>query len=455
MLRAMETRNGTASAEGVVLRSADLRTLVRLVRDAVRPMVRRRHGRLVCVVPHPPSADLPGTVEVEAATAVVRSVAADLSYYGVAVSGVVEVDDAPAGTQVAGLLAGGEVDLGTGEVYLVSRTGLARLAPPAADQVLLRSGHRITTAEAAATLTPWAGASPPRGSGGRVAIVTGGGGGIGRAVAEGLAADGAAVVVADLGCDPDGAGRDPGPAEGVVREIAAQGGQAVAACVDVSQPADCDELVALALRRFGRVDALVHAAGVVRPALVFELTDEDWDTVHAVHVTGARNLVHSALPAMRRQRHGRVVLLSSRSVTGSPGQVAYAAAKGAVLGYARSLAAELAGTGIGVTAVLPSGRTRASAPDRPSTRRRRIELLRARHHGIADPAAYRASPQQDPENNAAMVGWLCGEAAGTVSGRVFGTGGWSVELYRPTTVAAAVDLPATLTAEQLGALGTG
>jgi NAD(P)-dependent dehydrogenase (short-subunit alcohol dehydrogenase family) len=288
-----------------------------------------------------------------------------------------------------------------------------------------------------------------------VAIVTGGGGGIGRAVATGLAADGAAVVVADLGCDPDGAGRDLGPAGSVAREIEARGGRALAVCRDVSRPEECAELVEETLQHFGRVDALCHAAGVVRPALVFESTDEDWGAVFGVHVTGAEQLVRCALPAMRRQRRGRVVLFSSRSVAGSPGQTAYAAAKGAVLALGRSLAAELAGTGIGVTTVLPSGRTRASQPDRLSPRRRRIELLRARHHGITDPAAYRAAPEQDPRTNAAMVSWLCGDEAGAVSGGVFGTGGWRVEAYRPSGVAAAIPRPAVVTAADLRALTTG
>jgi NAD(P)-dependent dehydrogenase (short-subunit alcohol dehydrogenase family) len=192
---------------------------------------------------------------------------------------------------------------------------------------------------------------------------------------------------------------------------------------------------------------------VVRPALVTEFADEDWDAVFGVHVAGAEQLVRGCLEPMRRQGYGRVVLFSSRSVTGSPGQAVYAAAKGAVLALGRSLAAELAGSGISVATVLPSGRTRASAPGRVSTRRRRIELLRARYHGITDPAAYRDSPEQDPQTNAAMVSWLCGAAAGAVSGQVFGTGGWWVERYRPGAVAASIPRPAAPAAEHVRALG--
>ncbi len=260
-------------------------------------------------------------------------------------------------------------------------------------------------------------------------------------------------MVADLGCDADGAGRDPGPAAAVAAGIVARGGRAVAACVDVRRPEDCAELARRAVAAFGRLDAVVHAAGVVRPALVFESADQDWDAVHGVHVAGAEALVRSCLPELRRPGSGRVVLLSSRSVTGSPGQAAYAAAKGSVLALGRSLAAELAGSGVTVGTVLPSGRTRASRPDELTTRRRRIELLRARHHGITDPAAYRDSLEQDPATNAAMVSWLCSAAGGAGGGQVFGTGGWRVDRYRPSGVAARRPWPAVLTAADVRALG--
>ena len=438
------------SIRAVVLEATDVRSLARLTRVAVRPMVRRRGGKLVCVVRHPASADPPGTTLCEATAAFVRSAAADLDYYGIAVFGVIGVDADPGAARLAALLT--TEGTTAGEVYLVTGTELSRLAPPAVERELVRSDRRLRTAEVAGAL----GHRPvPDGSAilaGRVAIVTGGGGGIGRAVATGLAADGAAVVVADLGCDVDGRGRDPGPAEAVAREVVARGGRAIAACADVSRPEDCRDLVRQAVGRFGRLDAVCHAAGVVRPALVFESTDEDWDRVFGVHVTGARNIVRSALPALRGQGYGRIVLFSSRSVTGSPGQAVYAAAKGTVLGYGRALAEELAGSGICVTTVLPSGRTRASAPGPVGTRRRRIELLRARHHGITDPVAYRDSPEQDPETNAAMVSWLCSEQAAGVHGQVFGTGGWHVDRYRPAARGSSIALTAAPTREDVLAL---
>ncbi len=420
------TLAGVGPVRLAVLASPDLRELAGLVRVAARPLVKRRSGALVCVLPlaahlaRLPAADLARTAAAEAAAAFFRSAAADLDYYGVPVTGVLAVDPAPAALLTEG----------TGGVWLASGGEPARVVPIEVERELVTSDRRLRTADVAAAL------GGPATLAGRVAVVTGGGGGIGAAVAAGLAADGAAVVVADLGCNADGAGRDPGPAAAVAAGITARGGRAVAACVDVASPDGCAALARRAVAAFGRLDAVVHAAGVVRPALVFEATDEDWDAVHRVHVAGASALVGECLPELRRHGSGRVVLLSSRSVTGSPGQTAYAAAKGAVLGLAHQLAADLAGAGITVATVLPSGRTRASAPERLDSRRRRIELLRARHHGITDPAAYRDSPEQDPATNAAMVSWLCSPAGAAGHGRIFGTGGWRVERYRPSTLAA-------------------
>ncbi len=253
--------------------------------------------------------------------------------------------------------------------------------------------------------------------------------------------------MADLGCDADGRGRDPGFAQDTAYEITRRGGRAVAVCTDVSRPDECRDLVAQTLGAFGRVDALCHAAGVVRQALVQEATDEDWDAVLSVHVAGARHLVEACLGPMSERGHGRVVLFSSRSVTGSPGLSTYSTAKGAVLAYGRALADRTAGSGVHVNVVLPSGRTRASAPQAPGARRRRIELMRARHHGIADPVAYRAAPEQDPENNVAAISWLCGPGAG--NGLLVGTGGPRVELYRPGAVDWSIPLSELLTSRDI------
>lgn len=454
------------------------RTLARWTRTAAaRLLADRRGGALVCVVRCGESPDLPNRAVCESVAGFVRSAGCDLARYGISIRGVLVGGGRPQLASRAGTapLAGTaqlvrilieELAGPSGEIYLVTDPELGRISPPTVERELVRADHRLRATEVAGVLPdrlgmPGPGPVPgPDGSAtgdmtNRVAIVTGGGGGIGRAVASGLAAHGVAVVVADLGCDPDGRGRDPAPAEDTAREISRRGGQAIALCADVSRPDGCRDVVERTVRAFGRVDVLCHAAGVVRPALVFDSTDEEWDSVLDVHVAGAEHLIRTCLDPMRRQRYGRIILFSSRSVAGSPGHGAYAAAKGAVLALGRSVAAHVAGSGVSANVVLPSGRTRASMPSAPTARQRRVEILRARHHGIADPLAYRNSPEQDPENNVALINWLCTEQAAAVNGRIFGTGGWHVDLYRPSAVAVSVPLPRVLTAADVRALSTG
>lgn len=421
-----------------------LRMLAQRIRAAARQVSARKGGTIVCVLRGAASGCLPDMALCGAASALVRSAASELTYYGGTVFGIVVAasDSEPVGAagELAHVLSHAE-DSRSGEVYVVTNDGVGRIAPARALRSLMRSEQRLEiagVAEAlAVSLNLPAGAQATRDMkrmAGRVAIVSGGAGGIGRAVATGLAASGAAVVVADLGCSADGDGRDLGPAQAVADEIRAEGGRALAVCADVSSPEECGQVVGEAMSEFGRVDVLCHAAGVVRPALIFEFDDADWDTVFGAHVTGALNLIASCAEPMRRGGYGRIVLFSSRSVAGSPGQAIYAASKAVVFELGRSLARETAGTGICVNVVLPSGRTRASRPDRPTARRRRIELMRARHHQVSDPVAYRESADQDPENNVPMIAWLCGEAAAPVSGHAFGTGGRQIDLYRPAII---------------------
>lgn len=449
--------------------AGELRCVVaaaRRSRAAARLLSTRRGGALVCVVRLPDGPVRPEATACESLSGFIRSAAAELSHYGVAVWGVLVADD-PTRPRATGahtpLTVAAELvrtltlrldPASAGQVYLVTADGAGRVVAPSVTRELLRTDRRPPTALVTDVLdrelgSPGAG---PSGPSDRVVLVTGGGGGIGRAVATGLAEQGAAVVVADLGCDADGTGRDPAVAERVVREITDRGGRAVAVCADVSRPEECRGLVAETVRTFGRVDALCHAAGTVRQSLVHDASDDDWEAVLSVHVDAARYLAEACLGPMRRQGDGSIVLFSSRSVTGSPGLSTYSTAKGAVLAYGRSLASATADSGVRVNVVLPSGRTRASMPQAPSARRRRIELLRARHHGISDPVAYRNAPEQDPETNTAPIAWLCGRRAETVSGLVLGTGGWRIDLHRASSVSQPVALSRALTREGLRAL---
>jgi len=179
---------------------------------------------------------------------------------------------------------------------------------------------------------------------GRVALVTGGGRGIGAAVVRRLAAEGAAVGVVDL---------DPGPAEEVAAEVRAQGGRALAVGCDVTGRSDVEAAAAAVGSEFGRLDILVACAGVTRDNLIHKMTDDDWEEVIAVHLRGAFLCVQAAQAYMVRQKYGRIVLISSTSALGNRGQANYSAAKAGLQGMARTLAVELGRFGVTVNVVAP------------------------------------------------------------------------------------------------------
>ena len=230
---------------------------------------------------------------------------------------------------------------------------------------------------------------------GRVAIVTGAGRGIGRGVAMLLAQEGASVVVNDLGGAVDGSGESSSPAEQVVQEIKSAGGRAVASPDSVAEYDSASRIIQTAIDNFGRLDALCHVAGILRDRMVFNMTEEEWDAVLQVHLSGAFNVVRAAVPHMIKQSYGRIVLFSSGSGLGASGQINYASAKEGMVGFARALARELASYDISVNAVYPGGSTRMTDTVPDSTRQ-----LRQQQQASAAATATRQAPTMNISSTA-------------------------------------------------------
>lgn len=230
----------------------------------------------------------------------------------------------------------------------------------------------------------------------RVAVVTGAGRGLGRAYALLLASRGAAVVVNDVGGELDGEGVDAGPAQAVVSEIEAAGGTAVACTDSVGTPAGGAAIVETAVRQFGRLDVLVHNAGIVRRAPLRDMSSADFDSVLDVHLRGAFHVLRPAFGAMCDAGYGRIVLTSSIGGLYGNHEVAnYAAAKAGIIGLSNVAAVEGAAHGVRSNVIVPAAVTRMAA-------------------GI-DTSAY---PPMEPELVAPTVGWLCSEGC-SVSGEVY------------------------------------
>jgi NAD(P)-dependent dehydrogenase (short-subunit alcohol dehydrogenase family) len=200
---------------------------------------------------------------------------------------------------------------------------------------------------------------------GRVAIVTGAGRGIGREHALLLAAEGAQVVVNDLGGNSDGTGTAAGPAEQVAAEIRAAGGQAVSNADDVADAAGAQRLIDAALESFGRLDVVVNNAGILRDRVLINLDDDDWDLVVHVNLRGTFTVTRAAGRHWRDvsksggQVSASVINTTSESgVFGNPGQANYAAAKAAVASFTQVAAKELGRYGVRVNAIAPQARTR-------------------------------------------------------------------------------------------------
>jgi NAD(P)-dependent dehydrogenase (short-subunit alcohol dehydrogenase family) len=257
---------------------------------------------------------------------------------------------------------------------------------------------------------------------GKVAIVTGAGRGIGRDHALALAEAGAKLVVNDVGASLTGEGSDSTPAQSVVNEVVAAGGEAVASYDDVSDFGAAEHMIQRAIDRFGSLDILVNNAGILRDRMLVNMSEHEWDAVIAVHLKGHfAPTRHAAAYWRERAKSGetlraRVINTSSPSgVFGNVGQSNYGAAKAAIAGFTLIAAQELQRYGVTVNCLAPNARTRMTEET--------FGELPAPEEGEFDPL--------DPANMSPLVVALCADEAQEITGQCFFVWGGAINVLRP------------------------
>jgi NAD(P)-dependent dehydrogenase (short-subunit alcohol dehydrogenase family) len=276
---------------------------------------------------------------------------------------------------------------------------------------------------------------------GKVAIVTGAGRGIGRGEALELAAQGARVVVNDLGGARDGTGKDPSVAQAVVDEITSAGGEAVANADDVSEFDGAGAAIRQAVETWGQLDIVVNNAGITRDKMIFNLTVEDWDAVIKVHLRHTFCMTHHACVHWRGaakasptgKTYGRIInTASSAGLAGNVGQTSYGSAKAAIAAFTTIVAMEMSRYGVTANCVVPAARTRMT------------ETV-----GASPPPA-EGFDGMAPENVAPLVAWYASEDAHWVTGQVFRLIGGNLAHYRPWSLSPAQNKPGRWTADEIG-----
>ncbi len=269
---------------------------------------------------------------------------------------------------------------------------------------------------------------------GRVAIVTGGARGIGKATCFSLAGEGASLVVLDYGGDVDGTGAGHGPADEVADAITEKGGKAIPHYGDVRSMETGTDVVQKALDQFGRVDILVNNAGILRDRMLHNMSEEEWDAVLDVHLKGTFVCTRAVAPVYREQRSGVVVNTSSESGLGNMGQANYSAAKEGITGFTRTIARDLGRYDCRANSIRPRAATRMTLSDEL-----REAMQRARKEGMAlgdDAAGENPVAQIEswiPDGVAALTTWLCTDEAANVNGQDFIVSATEVSLMTQPT----------------------
>ena len=254
---------------------------------------------------------------------------------------------------------------------------------------------------------------------GKVAIVTGSGRGVGRGVAHLMAEEGASVVIVDPGVNVDGSGYDQSVAEQVASEIRDAGGNAVACTESVASMQGGETIIQTAIDNFGKLDIVVTCAGILRDRMIFNMSEQEWDDVIAVHLKGTFTIVRHASILFRQQRSGRIITFSSTSgLYGNSGQANYGAAKDGIAGLTRVVARDLGRYGVTANAIAPSAATRMTTSVPQESRELRSSRGIAAGSGLLGEA----------DDVAPFVTWLASDESAHVNGHIFHVTGGLVSL---------------------------
>ena len=268
---------------------------------------------------------------------------------------------------------------------------------------------------------------------GKAAVVTGGGRGIGKAIAKKLAEEGASVIVNDIGCEIDGSGHSKDPANSTVEEINSKKGSAKADYNNVSIMSEAENCIKNCIDSFGKIDILINSAGIANNRLIFQMSQKDFDSVIDNNLKGMFAPTKFAAILFRQQRSGRVVNLTSDAGLGEIGKSNNAAASEGIIGLTRTTATDLGKYGVTANAISPIAKTRLHSGTVESYLS--SELMTSNSDdkagiGISDPSLdWNPTTEDGPENVASLAVCLSTEYLPNVNGYVFGVNGGSIYVY--------------------------
>lgn len=283
---------------------------------------------------------------------------------------------------------------------------------------------------------------------GKVAIVTGSGRGLGRGEALALAAEGARVVINDLGVALDGSATGARPADEVVAEIKKLGGDAVANFDSVATLQGGENIIKTAIDHFGRLDILVNNAGIIRDKMIYSMSEQEWDAVIKTHLYGTFFCTRAACILLREQRSGRIINTSSEAGMGNAGQANYSAAKEGIVGFTKTVARDMGPYGVTCNAIRPRAATRMTSNEA-------MVKMAEKARASGDPAQIAQAEQieallkMSPEDVAPLVAYLATDEAANVNGCVFLVHGGRVILQSDPMPVKTIEVKGRWTVDEL------